>query len=402
MSAMDLLLKMQITRRHMALVIDEYGGTDGLVTIEDLIEEIVGEIEDEHDEEEVLLRPREDKGAGHWRASARLPLDELQGALDIDFRQIEEVDDIDTLGGLVFALAGRVPERGEIIACELGEGQSVEFIIRDGDARRINSLDIRIISGARRVCPLPPLFLTASAPYGSAILARRRGASVLGALLCGLILPLSYPPFTCYRFFISPHVWCFISPCKILPSFALAIGTFGLVLRLWAICQRHGMDWRGVFGEAELFLWALPFAVTGLPAASLVSRCRFCAVRGAGQALAAVPIGGPYFARFAAGAQRICSQPCVDRPAVEFAAHGLGRMALSGAAGSAYRHLRIVAFGAVECRFYGCRASLIRAGRFGFAARRFRLFFICPIGQPRRAGGRGAQNHCGATQFGAA
>ena len=147
MSAMDLLLKMQITRSHMALVIDEYGGTDGLVTIEDLIEEIVGEIEDEHDEEEVLLRPREDTGAGHWRASARLPLDDVHAELKLDFSQIEEIDDIDTLGGLVFALAGRVPERGEIIACELGEGQSVEFIIRDGDARRIKSLDIRIISG---------------------------------------------------------------------------------------------------------------------------------------------------------------------------------------------------------------------------------------------------------------
>ena len=111
-----------------------------------MIEEIVGEIEDEHDEEEVLLRPREDKGVGHWHASARLPLNELQGALNIDFGQIEEVDDIDTLGGLVFALAGRVPERGEIIACDLGKMQSVEFIIRDGDARRIKSLDIRIIA----------------------------------------------------------------------------------------------------------------------------------------------------------------------------------------------------------------------------------------------------------------
>ena len=146
MSAMDLLLKMQTTRSHMALVIDEYGGTDGLVTIEDLIEEIVGEIEDEHDEEEVLLRPRDEKGIGHWRASARLPLEDLHAELRLDFSQIEEVDDIDTLGGLVFALAGRVPERGEIITCQLGDGQSLEFIIRDGDARRIKSLDIRLMA----------------------------------------------------------------------------------------------------------------------------------------------------------------------------------------------------------------------------------------------------------------
>ena len=78
---------------------------------------------------------------------ARLSLDNAQAELKLDFSQIEEIGDIDTLGGLVFALAGRVPERGEIIDCHLGDGQNVEFIIRDGDARRIKSLDIRIISG---------------------------------------------------------------------------------------------------------------------------------------------------------------------------------------------------------------------------------------------------------------
>ncbi len=148
MSAMDLLLKMQTTRGHMALVIDEYGGTDGLVTIEDLIEEIVGEIEDEHDEEEVLLRPRENKGAGHWRASARLPLDELQNTLGVSLDGFDGLDDIDTLGGLVFALAERVPERGELIDHALQDGRHLEFIIRDGDPRRIKSLDLRLVAKA--------------------------------------------------------------------------------------------------------------------------------------------------------------------------------------------------------------------------------------------------------------
>ncbi len=148
MSAMDLLLKMQTTRGHMALVIDEYGGTDGLVTIEDLIEEIVGEIEDEHDEEEVLLRPRDAKGPGHWRASARLPLDELQETLSLSLAGIDGLDDIDTLGGLVFALAGRVPERGELIDHKLQDGRHLEFIIRDGDPRRIKSLDLRLLAKA--------------------------------------------------------------------------------------------------------------------------------------------------------------------------------------------------------------------------------------------------------------
>jgi len=146
MSAMDLLLKMQTTRGHMALVIDEYGGTDGLVTIEDLIEEIVGEIEDEHDEEEVLLQARQNKGGGHWRASARLPLEELQETLSVSLRDFDGLNDIDTLGGLVFALAGRVPERGELIEHALEDGRRLEFIIRDGDPRRIKSLDMRLLT----------------------------------------------------------------------------------------------------------------------------------------------------------------------------------------------------------------------------------------------------------------
>ena len=144
MPAMQLLVKMQATRSHMALVIDEYGGTDGLVSIEDLIEEIVGEIEDEHDEEEVLLKPLKD--AGHWRASARLPLGDLEVALQVSLSGVEGYDDIDTLGGLVFAKAGRVPERGEMIAHELGDGRQLAFIIRDGDPRRIKSLDVRIMA----------------------------------------------------------------------------------------------------------------------------------------------------------------------------------------------------------------------------------------------------------------
>ena len=144
MPAMELLVKMQATRGHMALVIDEYGGTDGLVTIEDLIEEIVGEIEDEHDEEEELLRPLNEDG--HWRAHARLPLSDMEEALSVNLASVEGYDDIDTLGGLVFAKAGRVPERGEMIAHDMGEGRALEFIIHDGDARRIKQLDVRLVS----------------------------------------------------------------------------------------------------------------------------------------------------------------------------------------------------------------------------------------------------------------
>ena len=148
MPAMELLVKMQATRGHMALVIDEYGGTDGLVTIEDLIEEIVGEIEDEHDEEEELLKALSEDG--HWRAQARLPLSEMESALSISLANVEGYDDIDTLGGLVFAKAGRVPERGEMIAHDMGDGRALEFIIHDGDARRIKQLDVRLVLRAAK------------------------------------------------------------------------------------------------------------------------------------------------------------------------------------------------------------------------------------------------------------
>jgi len=148
MPAMELLVKMQAMRGHMALVIDEYGGTDGLVTIEDLIEEIVGEIEDEHDEEEELLKALSEDG--HWRAQARLPLADMEAALDIRLAHVEGYDDIDTLGGLVFAKAGRVPERGEMIAQDMGDGRVLEFIIHDGDARRIKQVDMRLIARAAK------------------------------------------------------------------------------------------------------------------------------------------------------------------------------------------------------------------------------------------------------------
>jgi CBS domain containing-hemolysin-like protein len=135
MPALDLLLRMQATRAHMALVVDEYGGTDGLVTIEDLVEEIVGEIEDEYDDDDgpkLIQRP-----GGMIEAQARLPVSELEAALGLTLRHDEE--DVDTLGGLVFTLAGRVPQRGEVIVHESG----IEFEIRDADPRRIKLLRIR-------------------------------------------------------------------------------------------------------------------------------------------------------------------------------------------------------------------------------------------------------------------
>lgn len=140
MRALDLLLKMRVTHKHLALVVDEYGGIDGLVTIEDLIEEIVGEIEDEHDVAEApKLMPRPD---GSVFADARATIEEFEdwaGPVLDD----EERTDIDTVGGLVFALAGRVPGRGEIISHAAG----FEFEVIDADPRRIKRLRVkRVVS----------------------------------------------------------------------------------------------------------------------------------------------------------------------------------------------------------------------------------------------------------------
>jgi CBS domain containing-hemolysin-like protein len=136
MPAMNLLIRMQSTRIHMALVVDEYGGTDGLVTIEDLVEQVVGEIEDEHDVAEAA-NISEDPKLG-LVAQARTPVRELEERLGVSLLKPEEEADIDTLGGLVFALVGRVPARGELVRHAAG----IEFEVLDADPRRVKKLKI--------------------------------------------------------------------------------------------------------------------------------------------------------------------------------------------------------------------------------------------------------------------
>ncbi|MBV7378547.1 hemolysin family protein [Maritimibacter dapengensis] len=133
-----LLQKMQTERMHMALVIDEYGGVDGLVTLEDLVEQVIGEIEDEHDLEEGEMWLEEP--AGSWLVEARAPLDEFEEATGLELRGPEEdEEEIDTLGGVVFLAAGRVPARGEVIVHHTG----AEFEVVDADPRRIKRLRLR-------------------------------------------------------------------------------------------------------------------------------------------------------------------------------------------------------------------------------------------------------------------
>ena len=138
MPAMNLLIRMQATRVHMAFVIDEYGGTDGLVTIEDLVEQIVGDIEDEHDEAEEAHIVKDPKAG--LVASARTPVQELEEHLGVKLLDSEEEEEIDTLGGLVFSLVGRVPARGELVPHRSG----IEFEVLDADARRVNKLKVHV------------------------------------------------------------------------------------------------------------------------------------------------------------------------------------------------------------------------------------------------------------------
>ena len=132
MGVLDLLARMRAERVHLAIVVDEFGGTEGLVTIEDVVEEIVGDIEDEHDEEVTsMLVPLDD---GIWEADARAELEDVAATVDARLAVVEE--DVDTLGGLAVILAGHVPQQGEIV--EHPSGWRLE--VTDSDTRRVNRL----------------------------------------------------------------------------------------------------------------------------------------------------------------------------------------------------------------------------------------------------------------------
>jgi CBS domain containing-hemolysin-like protein len=142
MGVIELLARMRAQRIHLAIVVDEFGGTEGLVTIEDVVEEIVGDIEDEHDEAEAgMLTLLED---GLWEADARIELDEL--AATVDPRLSSEEDEVDTLGGLVFLLAGHIPATGECVTHP--SGWKLEAV--DSDPRRIIRVRLHAPEGEAR------------------------------------------------------------------------------------------------------------------------------------------------------------------------------------------------------------------------------------------------------------
>ena len=151
MRVLDLLLEMRLSRLHMAMVVDEYGGIDGLVTIEDLIESIVGDIQDEHDVEEPPAMV--DRPDGSLVADARTDVAAFEAKVGAVLTEEERSQDIDTLGGLVVYLAGRMPSRGEIIRHPSG----IEFEVIDSDPRRVKHLRIRHLPAREAVAAPPPV-----------------------------------------------------------------------------------------------------------------------------------------------------------------------------------------------------------------------------------------------------
>ncbi|WP_193366682.1 hemolysin family protein [Pelagibius marinus] len=141
MRVLDLLLEMRLSRVHMALVVDEFGGIDGLITIEDLVEEIVGEIEDEHD---VAVGPKLiERPDGSLIADARTTIEEFEDKVGPVLSEEEREEDIDTLGGLLFSLAGRVPDRGELVK---HPPSGITFEVLEADPRRVKRLRLRNVT----------------------------------------------------------------------------------------------------------------------------------------------------------------------------------------------------------------------------------------------------------------
>jgi CBS domain containing-hemolysin-like protein len=162
MLASDLLRSMQAARTQLALVIDEYGGTDGLVSHEDIVEMVIGDVEDEHDSEEVMFSQT---GDDIFVADARIELEEIAKAIGHDFDIRDRLEDVDTLGGLIFSALGRIPVRGEVVQAVPG----FEFQILDADPRRIKRVRIlrkRALARRRQAKGEGELLIASSVPAG--------------------------------------------------------------------------------------------------------------------------------------------------------------------------------------------------------------------------------------------
>ena len=382
MPAVDLLVRMQATRTHMALVIDEYGGTDGLVSIEDLVEMVVGDIEDEHDVASGRMILRE---GDTFVADARASLEEVSEALGVDLAIGELAEEVDTVGGLIVTLAGRVPSRSELIA---GPNQ-LEFEVLDADPRRVKRLRIHRRPGgaappravprpeapAKALAPAPATRSPAPPPetQGSRRAASRHddgGAAGthgrerppgMKALASRVILAsgwqraligfaagtagaLAMPPFG-----ILPALAVSLTVAVWLVDGAAAGGRFGAASTLisagvagwwWGFGYFvAGLWWLGAafLVEADQFAWALPFGVLGLPArARGLFRPGFCAF-----ASLVVPRRRAALRfRLRPDGRRMAARHSLHRLPVEHARHGARPEPLADAGGLGDRALR--------------------------------------------------------------
>jgi CBS domain containing-hemolysin-like protein len=171
MPVIDLLVRMQATHTHMALVIDEYGGTDGLLSIEDLVERVVGDIEDEHDVDATLMVQQIDERT--FIADARTRLEKVSEALKVDLVNHDTAEDIDTLGGLITTLAGRVPARGDFIAGPHG----LAFEVLEGDLRRLKRVRVVLPDPDAEATPLADTMALAAQRPGAARATSESGRS---------------------------------------------------------------------------------------------------------------------------------------------------------------------------------------------------------------------------------
>ena len=330
MPAIDLLAKMQATRIHLALVIDEYGGTDGIVSIEDMVEQIVGDIEDEHDEDDVPSIVRQADGS--FLADARAPLEEVVAAVGSEFDVKEEAAEVDTLAGYIMTQVGRLPARGEVVP---GPGD-FEIEVLDADPRRLKRVRITRRNGRpgrrtvrsraerrrRRKCRPTRPHRERSSPRRSR--ARRMRWSSPGAGAAPRSRS-SRARSRCWRSRRS-NAW----PVLFL-TFPVAVwlidgasagrlgGVIGAAIAGWCFGLGYflaGLYWIGhaFLVDAKTFAWLLPFAVLGLPA--VLAFYMAFGVRACARAVDARAVAHPR-ARGRAHGGRMAARPSVLRLSLE-------------------------------------------------------------------------------------
>ena len=334
MPAIDLLAKMQATRIHLALVIDEYGGTDGIVSIEDIVEQIVGDIEDEHDDDEPPSVVRQPDGS--FLADARAPLEDVVATVGPEFEVSDVTSEVDTLAGYIMTRVGRLPSRGEVVP---GPGD-FEIEVLDADPRRMKRLRItkgrpdrraarrrdaaraRAYPAGRRQQPHQGIVVNARSRRGSRASPMRWCSPAAGAAprspsspapcRCSALAPVNAWPVLFVTFPVAVWLIDGASAGRLGGMMTAAIAGWWFGFGYFVA----GLYWIGFafLVDAKTFAWLLPFAVLGLPAGLAF----FFAgrVRARAAALDARPAAHSC-ARGRAHGGRMAARPCAHRLSLE-------------------------------------------------------------------------------------